>query len=114
MEVPLLSCDDNSISISLIAQRLEKVNLKEFFNCAPKEQRSSMLKSLAEAHGRPVSTVYKWQLRGNHPVSESAMAITEQWSGFEVDRFDERPDVFDLKGVIKLLESKGVEFGTEQ
>ncbi len=72
-----------------------------------------MLKSLARAHDRPVSTVYKWRQRGNHPVDEKSMAITERWSQFEVTRFDERPDIYCLQGVLKLLEAKGFHFKDE-
>ncbi len=66
-----------------------------------------MLKSLAKAHDRPESTVYKWRHRGNHPVDEKSMAITERWSGFEVTRFEERPDIYCLQGVLRLLKAKG-------
>lgn len=89
------------------------MNLEKYFERAPKERRTEMLKSLANAHGRPISTVYKWRVRRNHPVDEKSMAITERWSGFEVTRFDERPDIFCLQGLLKLLKAKGFHLNNE-
>lgn len=88
------------------------MNLKKYFQGFPKVERKQLMLSLAEAHGRPVSTVYKWQSRENHPATYEVMAITEAWSGFTVSRFDERPDVFNLDSLITALENSG--FKVEQ
>ena len=89
------------------------MNLQTYFEKAPKDKRKRMLESLARAHQRPVSTVYKWKQRKNHPVDEATMSITERWSDYQVTRFDERPDIFCLEGVISLLQAKGMKVEKE-
>ena len=86
---------------------MKAMKLKDYIQAAPKQQRQALLQSLANAHARPLSTIYKWQYRDNHPATDEAMAITERWSGYKVTRFDERPDVYSLEGFKKVLGQSG-------
>ncbi len=83
------------------------MKLQEFIQKAPKNQQKELLSSLARAHGRTICTVYKWQQHNNHPPGIEAMAITEAWSGHQVSRFDERPDIFKPEELLSAFKNQG-------
>lgn len=85
------------------------MNLQNYIDSLPKSQRGVFREMLAEAHGRPVATIYKWIKKGTHPASDEAMRITEVVTKHMVSRFDERPDVWALDGVINALGQIGFE-----
>lgn len=79
----------------------------DYLASLPFAQRADARRALARAHGRPLSSIYKWLARGSHPADRASMAITEEWSDYAVTRFDERPDVWCIDETVGCLERLG-------
>ena len=84
-----------------------KVKAADYLASLPFAERAKAKKALADAHGRPLSSIYKWLSRGAHPADAKTIAITEAWSGYKVTRFEERPDVWKLDELIESLQRMG-------
>lgn len=73
------------------------MELREFIDSYPRQQRSEIRREIARAHQVSEVTVRAWA-NGNrrHPCTLKAIEITEQLTAGRVTRHDLRPDIFGL------------------
>ena len=71
------------------------MDLRSYINAFPRYERKKIRAALAQAHEVSEVTIRSWA-NGNrkHPCKLSAIEITERLTGYQVTRFDVRPDVF--------------------
>jgi len=74
------------------------MELREFIDSYPRQQRSSIRREIALAHSVSEVTVRAWA-NGNrkHPCTLKSVEITEHLTAGRVTRHDLRPDIFGLK-----------------
>ena len=71
------------------------MELREFIDSYPRNQRMEIRQMIANAHGISEVTVRAWANgTRKHPYSLSAIEITEAITGNRVTRYDLRPDIF--------------------
>ena len=71
------------------------MELREFIDAFPRDQRMEVRRMIADAHGVTEVTVRAWANgTRKHPYSIMAFEITESVTGGRVRREDLRPDIF--------------------
>jgi len=73
------------------------MTLLKWYHAHPRKARKQLLDTFADIHGVSVVTAASWvhQYNGRrHPASHKAWLLTEEFTGGQVTRFDELPDVY--------------------